>query len=571
MKNNKAFVGLAAITVAALLSFNQIKKAQVTTADSILINGKIITVDAAGTIQQAIAIRNGRILAVGTVATIQKLKGPQTEVIDLKGKTVIPGLIDGHSHFMALERQSYADLNPPPVGRVNNIADIVKVLLAYKTEHHVKDGELIRGFGYDQDQLTEHRHPTKEDLDAAFPNNPVVLSHVSGHMVVANSQALKISNITASTVDPAGGKIVRKEGTNEPAGLLQEGASRLLRLPEIKNSPEQRLELLKAQQLFYASYGITTAQDGLSSYESVELLRRAADEKKLFIDIESLPSYQIVDKVLGDSRYKFNVLENHLKLQGFKLVADGSPQGKTAFFTKPFLTPVPGCDQDCHGFPNITQDIFNQAVIKGYKNNVHIFVHCNGDAAIDMYIKAVNNANALVGNGKQRRSVIIHSQFARPDQLDEYKKLGMVPAFFTNHAFFWGDVHTQNLGKERAFFLSPLKTAIKKGITFTNHTDYPVTPINQMFLLWTAVNRQSRSGETIGPDEKVTPLEGLRAITINGAYQNFEEKDKGSIEKGKLADLAILSADPLTIKPDAIKDILVLETIKEGKTIYKRQ
>jgi hypothetical protein len=198
-------------------------------------------------------------------------------------------------------------------------------------------------------------------------------------------------------------------------------------------------------------------------------------------------------------------------------------------------------------------------------------VHCNGDATIDMYLKALDKANAqLKINSVSRRPVTIHSQFVRPDQLDRYKQLGVIPALFSNHAFFWGDVHTQNLGTERAGFLSPLKSAAKKGIIATNHTDYGVTPLNQLFLLWTSVVRQTRSGKVVGPDERLTPLEGLRAITINGAYQYFEENTKGSIEKGKLADFVVLSDDITTIDPARIKDVTVLETIKEGKTIYKK-
>jgi predicted amidohydrolase YtcJ len=227
---------------------------------------------------------------------------------------------------------------------------------------------------------------------------------------------------------------------------------------------------------------------------------------------------------------------------------------------------------DCRGIPTVTQEQFNATVLKDFQNNIQSFVHCNGDATIDMYIKAVENANKVLNTSSVgRRTVIIHSQFARPDQLDKYKELGMMPSFFTNHTFFWGDVHVRNLGKERGYFESPTKSALKRGIVFTNHTDYGVTPINQLFLLWTSVVRQSRSGVVIGPDERLTPIEGIRAITINGAYEYFEEKTKGSLEKGKLADLIILSEDPTTVDPQKIKDIVVLETIKEGKTIYTRK
>jgi predicted amidohydrolase YtcJ len=475
---------------------------------------------------------------------------------------------------MSLGRLNTANVAAPPVGPVKNIAGIISELQKFQKEKNISKGEWITAFGYDQDQLAEGRHPEKEDLDSAFPDNPVVLRHVSGHMAVVNSYVLKKSGIDSNTKDPDGGVIVRKKESSEPTGLLQEAAQRLVvRESGPKPSLDEQIKELKEQQLYYASHGITTAQDGASAYGSVKLLNTAAERNELFIDIEALPRYDIIDSVLTNPKLKFGVLRNHLKLAGFKLTADGSPQGKTAFFTKPYLTEVPGCNEEhCTGFPTVTEERINEAILKGFKNNIQTYVHCNGDATIGLYINAIQEANkALNTTSIDRRPVVIHSQFVRADQLDQYKNLGMVPALFTNHAFFWGDVHVRNLGEERAFFLSPLKSSIQKKIIATNHTDFGVTPLNQLFLLWTSVARESRSGKVIGPNERLTPIEGLRAITINGAYQYFEEKTKGSIEKGKLADFVVLSADPTTVQVAAIKDITVIETIKEGKTIYKKR
>jgi predicted amidohydrolase YtcJ len=571
MKKIAFLVSAAAL---ALLAFRSIEDGATTApAQTIYVNGKVITVDSKNTIAQAVAVTEGKIVAVGSTQEIQKLKGPGTTVVDLGGKTLLPGFIDGHSHFMSLGRSNVVNVAAPPVGPVKKIADIVAEIEKFRQERNIGKGEWISAFGYDVDLLEEYRHPTREDLDKAFPDNPIVLTHVSGHMSVVNSLALKLSGIDSNTQDPAGGVIVRKKGSQEPTGLLQETAGRLLKRTEGKKlSLDEQLAQLKEQQEYYASHGITTAQDGATSLQSVKLLKAAADRKQLFIDIESLPRYDVIDSILNNPTLKFGALKDHLKLAGFKLTADGSPQGKTAFFSKPYLTEVPGCNHDhCTGVPTVTDEKFNEAILKGYKNNIQTYVHCNGDATIDMYIRAVENASKVLNTTSiNRRSVIIHSQFVRPDQLDKYKALGMMPALFTNHAFFWGDVHLKNLGKERAFFLSPLKTAAAKGIVATNHTDFGVTPLNQLFLLWTSVARQSRSGAVIGPDERLTPLEGIRAITINGAYQYFEEKTKGTIETGKLADFVILSADPTAVATEAIKDIEVLETIKEGKTIFKK-
>lgn len=575
MMMNKIFLSL--LVSFFFVSFKQdggVEKGAKATAEKIYINGKVLTVDQNNSVAQAVAVAEGKILAVGTTSDLLKLKNNKTQVVDLKGKTLIPGFIDGHSHFMGLGAERTANLSPPPMGTVKNINDLVNVLVKFKKDNQIKDGEWISAFGYDTDQLAELRHPVKEDLDKAFPNNPLALTHASGHMVVANSLALKISGIDENTADPAGGSIVRKGSTKEPTGLLQETAARLLKKGVAKKlTLEEKFEDLKKQQELYASVGITTAQDGLSSVESVELLKKASSAGILYIDIVALPYFVHLDKLMADSQYKFGSYDNHFKLGGFKLTADGSPQGKTAFFSKPYLTEVPGCNHDaCTGYANVTQETLNKAIVTGFKNNIQPFVHCNGDATVDMYIKAVENANKELGTSAlERRPVVIHSQFVRHDQLDQYKKLGLVPSFFTNHTFFWGDVHLRNLGKERAFFSSPLKSAIKRNITFTNHTDFRVTPISQLFLLGSSVNRLSRTNVVIGPDERVTPAEGLRAITINGAYQYFEEKTKGSIEKGKLADLVILSEDPTTIDPLKIKDIQVLETMKGGKTVYLKK
>ncbi|HVW58851.1 MAG TPA: amidohydrolase family protein, partial [Puia sp.] len=548
-----------------------IYKKEAPTADKIYINGHILTMDAAGTEKEAVAIADGKILATGDTKEMENLKGPSTTIVDLGGKTLLPGFVDGHSHFMALELAGAVNIFSPPVGPVKNIPGIIRQLQDFVKTHPLKKGEWLTAFGYDIDQMEEKRHPAKEDLDKAFPDIPVMLIHASGHMCVVNSAALKVSGVTAATPDPPGGQVVRKPGSQEPTGLLLENGRTVLKFGSSKPSLEQQFATLQKQQEYYASMGITTAQDGYSSLDGIRLLKAAAEHHLLKMDIEALPGYFILDSLKGDPALTFNILHDHFKLAGFKMVADGSPQEKTAFMSQPYLTPAPGCTDHCTGIPTVTQAQLDAAVQRGFREHIHPFVHCNGDGAIDMYIHAVRAADSLLSTtSTDKRPVIIHSQFVRADQLDQYKRLGMLPSFFTNHAFFWGDTHEQNLGIPRAAFLSPLHTALGKGILFTNHTDFPVTPVNQIFLLWTSVVRQSRSGKTIGPDERLTPMQGLRAITINGAYEYFEEDIKGSLEKGKLADMVILSGNPLTVAPEKIKDIQVLETIKEGNTIFKR-
>jgi predicted amidohydrolase YtcJ len=259
-----------------------------------------------------------------------------------------------------------------------------------------------------------------------------------------------------------------------------------------------------------------------------------------------------------------------LKYAGIKIAVDGSPQGKTAYLTRPYLTPVPGCKTDCRGFSNLTQAQVDQLLLLAYKNGVQMFSHCNGDAAVDMMIAGHENAEkTLATPGKDRRTIIIHSQVMRADQLDAYAKYGLLPSFFSNHVYYWGDVHYANLGPERAAFISPLASAFKRGIRATNHTDATVTPLDPMFLLWTSVNRVTREGRVLGEAERVTPYHGLRALTVNGAYEYFEEASKGTLEAGKRADLVVLDRNPIKADPMSIKDIRVIETIKDGKRVYQ--
>lgn len=542
-------------------------------ADIIYHNGAIITMEEDLPNVEAVAVKDGEIYQIGTFEAIQKLKGDSTKMKDLEGRTMLPGFIDAHSHFSIAMKMIYqAHLASPPAGDVAQISDIIQKLKNQKEQFKIPEGNWILGWGYDPDQLVEKRHPTKDDLDEAFPEHPVFILHVSAHMAVVNSKALEIIGIDANTLDPEGGLIVRISGSLEPAGLLQEKAVHMAIAKLPVATEEQLLFLMKETSSFYAARGITTAQDGLTDLPTYQLLKKGAAQQLLQIDLEALASFQNMKDWLGDYAEEFGKQENRLRLAGIKIVADGSPQGKTAFFKEPYLTEVPGCVHECRGIPTVTQDQLDQYLKDIYSKNIQAYVHANGDGSIDMLLDAHEQAIVQFDNkSSDLRTVVIHSQFVRPDQLEEYKNYGFVPAFFTNHAFYWGDVHIENLGMERASFLSPMKTAMNMGIMCTNHTDYIVTPLNQLFLLWTAVTRKTRSGKTLGAGERLTVWEGLKAITINSAYQHKLEMIKGSIKKGKLADFVILDRNPMDVELDEIKDIEVVETIKEGVSVFEKE
>lgn len=547
------------------------KKDEVTT--QVYYNGTILTMEGnqPGTVE-AIGIQNGKIVFAGSLKDA-KSKFLNTTMTDLQGNTMLPGFIDPHSHFgMVANAMGQVDLNPPPVGSVQTIEELLNKIKKYKQEHTIPDGEWIFGWGYDDGQLAEKRHPNKNEIDAVLPNNPVYLNHTSGHMGVANSLALRQMNVTVNTVNPAGGNIDRFPGTKEPNGLLQETATYAFMGNMLQQLNNRRAEFFDKTQEYYAQNGITTAQDGMTDRNSIAYYQSQADAGKLKIDLVSLAGFSDLDINLNDTALNWKTYKNGFKIQGTKIIADGSPQGKTAYFSKPYQTKVPGCQANCRGIPSISQETLNNLVVKAYAANNQLFIHCNGDASVDMVIEAHEKACTLLNlpMNKDRRTIVIHSQFVRPGQLTIYKNYNIEPSFFTNHAYFWGDEHVQNLGKERAFFLSPIATADSLGLHYTNHSDATVTPINPIFTVWSAVNRLSRSGIVIGANERATPYQALKAITIHAAYELFEEGMKGTIEVGKLADLVILDKNPLSVAWAELKNIQVVETIKNGRTIFKK-
>ncbi|MFM8633640.1 MAG: amidohydrolase [Planctomycetia bacterium] len=540
-------------------------------ADRILRGGTVVTVNPGQPAAEAVAITGGRITAVGSEADVMKLEGPATEVTDLGGATLVPGFIDGHSHFFTcIDVQVQALCASPPAGPCRSLADVIGQLKKLAERRKIGPGRFVIGFGYDPDLLAEKRAPTKQELDAAFPENPVILVHVSGHGAMLNSKALSVYDITAATPTPDGGVIGREPGLNEPNGLVFETAF----LPIFSRVPgpddDESLDLLKAGQDLYLREGITTAQEGATMKHQLDLLRIAADRGLLKLDVIALPFITDIDAIFGGKPPRNEPdYRNHLRIGGVKLLADGSPQGKTAFFTTPYLTLGPAGQKAWRGEPTFPQPMLNDMVKKVYDGGATLFVHCNGDAAIDMLLEA----HRFASDGdpaKPRGTVGIHSQFIRQDQLQKYAAWGITPSFFTLHCFYFGDTHIANRGRKQADGISPMKSARAIGLRPTNHTDFNVSPLDQIFTIHTAVNRLSRSGQVIGEGERITPLEALEAITIDGARQYGEESKKGSIEVGKFADCAVLSGNPLTVPPATIETIHVEETIKEGKTVWKR-
>lgn len=532
-------------------------------------NGDIINmVSKSPAYEEALVEKNGKIIFIGGSKSAMEVAGNDHKMIDLKGKTLLPGFIDGHAHFASFAAQAIgAQILPPPDAGANNIPALIDILKVWNTKENRALTGWIFGMGFDDSVLEEKRFPTKEDLDQVSTDYPIMIIHISGHFASLNSKGLELLGITSATEDPDGGLIRRMPSSKTPNGVLEELAA----IPYYAKaltpvSDAALLKFMKAGQDMALSYGYTTAQEG-RAMEQHDLLAAFAEKNFWKIDVVSYIDYAFAQHM--DSKWNSKTYHNHYRIAGLKLTLDGSPQGRTAWRTEPYVLVPHGAKKDYLGYPALANDddvidVYETA----FKNNWQVLTHANGDAAMDQMIRAMEPLAKKYGND-DRRNVLIHGQYIREDQLDSYKDLNVIASLFPLHTFYWGDWHKEIIGDSLGNKISPVRTALNKGLNITIHTDAPVALPNLMRVVWTAVNRTSRSGKVIGEEEKLSAYEALKAITIWSAYQHFEDDTKGTLEIGKLADLVILDQNPLKVKPDDIKDIVVLETIKEGKSIYQ--
>lgn len=542
-------------------------------------NGTVITMEEPFC-AQAVLTEEGVIRAVGTFEDVRAAAGEgEMCLVDLQGHTLMPGFIDPHSHFTACANATMqVDL-----GEAECFEDVIRLIREFIQREQIPAGQWVRASGYDHNRLREGRHPDRRVLDQAAPEHLLMVSHQSGHMGAFNTRALKALGVDGHTEPPQGGMIAVEGG--EPTGYMEENAFLQYIQKAPMPSPEAFLEAYRKAQKLYASYGITTVQEGMMSAPLGPLYQLLLHSGILELDLVAYVDMEAGDELKRQFADHIGTYKDHMKIGGYKMFLDGSPQGRTAWLREPYL-PVEGGNAgpaegaartkgaapspDC-GYPTLTDAAVKSNILRAERDQMQLLAHCNGDAACEQYLREYAAALAELPDHTPGdiRPVMIHAQLLGLDQLERVKALGIIPSFFLAHVYHWGGIHLKNLGQKRAERISPAHSALEHGIRFSLHQDAPVIRPDMMETVWCAVNRLTRNGVLLGAKERISVEDALRAVTINGAYQYFEENKKGSIAPGKLADFVILERNPLEADPMELRRIRVMATIKEGKCIYR--
>jgi len=578
MKNmiRTAIIAAFAAIVLAAVAFSQ-------TRHNFLINAHILTMDEAYPTADSMLFRGGNVIAVGEERTLREKLPWFTRLIDMSGKTVLPGFIDAHSHFPSSGLvHAGLDLTPPPMGTVSTLQNLLEVVRGAETS--AAPGDWIIGFNYDDANLTEGRHPIRAELDDIAPNNPVYLWHRSGHMGVANTMALKLmaSDLDDVLINQIRLAAVRRAlADSSHNGLLQEDEAAPMRFLLDQISYRQLLNAFLSARDEYLASGITTAQNGFADIATMRLLKWAQRLGVLPMRLIMWPAHKKVAHKLAAGLQESSPGLKELSLaeslewssdpenffiSSIKLIADGSPQGRTAWVTQPYLGEYEsGRDR---GFPHLPPDDFTKLVKRYHDQGFHLAIHGNGDAAIDLIMDSIESAQRANPRADARH-VLVHGQLVRPDQLQKLAALNISVSFFPAHTYFWGDWYKDViLDAERAERISPLSLAQKEGVKFSLHSDAPVTPISPLQILWSSTTRETFAGDILGAEFAISPERALKALTIDAAWQNRTEHDRGSLEVGKLADFVVLSGNPLTAAD--VRDLTIDEVWINGEQEYSR-
>ncbi len=540
-------------------------------AEKIFFNSEIVTMDFGLNSVNALAVSGDRIIATGRNEEILSLKDADTRTFDLGGRTVLPGFIDAHGHFMfnCFFKTKAVDLNSPPVGHVKTMDELVTALK--EKADNTPEGEDVVGFGYDDTLLAEQRHPSKTELDKVSTKHPVYIYHMSGHVAVVNSFIMDRAGFTGEEPQPEGGRYLRGED-GKPNGVFEEPPGyELINLEFPKPSPDELFEIVENGSNIYLAAGATSTQDGATMPMVLDALRFAHQSGALKTRVEVWPFHghpldpyptHISGTPLTEDRM--------ITLGAYKIINDGSIQCYTAYLSSPYYRPHPTQPKEdlYRGYSILSTDELHSVVLEKHKQGWQIAIHGNGDATIEENIDAIEAAQKAYPRNDARH-IIIHCQTVREDQLDRMQRLGIIPSFFATHTYFWGDRHRDLfLGPHRAERIDPCNSAYIRNMPFTCHNDPMVTPIDPLLSIWSAANRITSSGKVLGKNQCVPVLEAIKSVTTHAAFQAFAENHKGSLEVGKLADMVVLDANPLNVDPIKIKDIGILATIVGGNLVY---
>jgi predicted amidohydrolase YtcJ len=531
-------------------------------ADIVFINGEVITVDKKNSIVESVAVKENRIVGVGSNQEVKGFIGEETKVIDLEGKTLLPGFIDSHIHLILygvyqLGVSCKAD-------HINSVAAVLDDLKKKALE--IPKGEWIRAWGFNETAVKENRYLTIDELDAISTDHPILVSRTCGHISVVNSKALEIAKIDNNTPDPKGG-VIEKDQTGRLTGRLIEAAN--MKMNEIASYTES--ELMKAVKIaseHFIAAGITSIHEaGAFGPDSYRLLQKSVKSKdirvRIYAMISSLnDSHEFVEKMIkagvitgtGDEKFKIGPA---------KLFIDGSSTGPTIATRNPYSS-----DSNNSGILYYSEEEIYRVLGEAHKKGYQITVHAQGDRAIEMYLNCVEKALEEFPR-KNHRHRIEHAGISTPDLQERIKKLELIPIPNPPFPYEFGEIYIHNYG-ERVNYMYPVRDFIDRGIMVAGGSDSPVTNYNPLLGIHIAVNRKSQTGVEIGTNQSISVIEAIKMYTWNGAYASFEEEIKGSIEVGKLADLVVLSDSILCVNPNKIKDLKVEATIIDGEILYQR-
>lgn len=538
------------------------------------LNGHIVTADADNRVVNALAVQKNQIVAVGNASDMEPWIKKGAAVTDLQGKAILPGFVEAHGHFPGVGLYAlFADLNAPPIADVNNIATLLNKL-RHKADN-TPAGKPIVGMGYDDTLMAEKRHPSREELDSVSTEHPIYIIHVSGHMGVLNSTALKAEGINKNTPQPEGGEI-KHRANGELSGLLTETAFLPLfkKLTHFNKLDQLRVSLAGVK--LYAAQGYTTTQNGLATKSHISGLKLGSKIGLVPQRVVLWPDQQQALPDLREDKALAEGDDNKVFVGAIKFQADGSIQGYTGHLSQPYHVIGHGHQTGYSGFPAIPKEQLASLVTEAQCAGKQTAIHGNGDATIDNILYAWEQAQAACP-AKDLRHVLIHAQTIRSDQLQRMAALNAAsglnisPSFHIVHPYYWGDRHKSLfLGPDRAQGISPTQETLANGLRFSTHLDAPVVPVTSMLRMWAPVSRQTHGGETLGKEQAINVMQSIRAMTIDAAWQMHLDKKLGSIEVGKFADLVVLNKNPLSMPLAELRNIHVLQTLVGGVSIYQR-